>query len=326
MGMTRALRGLAAAVGVAVSLTVGGAVHGQSEVKGEGLLDGAGGAGVEGAGGSLVATLRARGAKVEPLGRRGSLEGWLVVPAGERPYTLYVDDTGHAVMGLLFSREGKALSSDQVRAVQEKAGRPQGPEPVVRARDRSKVRQREDAGGRRAGSDVPPASAGDKAAASERKNEGVAAVPGRVLRGVFEAAQAVEGFDLGDTGPEVVIFADPTCLPSRAAVAELARRALKGGIRLRVLPVGARGAEAEWKAGRVLASDDRPRTWFTLGQDIEWRGLGVEAAAGVALNRRLFERTGAEFVPFALLREANGRVRSAVGLDFRRWFGSGAAR
>ena len=135
--------------------------------------------------------------------------------------------------------------------------------------------------------------------------------------GLLEAALAVEGFDLGKTGPQVAIFADPTCLPSRAGVAELARRALEGEIRLRVVPVGARGAEAEAMAELVLGSEDRARAWFTLDRDDEWPALGAHAAAGVALNRRLFERAGSEFVPYALMKRPDGGVSSVVGADFR---------
>lgn len=310
---------------LAAAIAGGAEAVAQGPDSGSLVLDSVAGPGRE-RGGGLVATLRSRGAEVEALGRQGSLEGWLVVPAGERPYTLYVDETGHAVMGLLFSPAGKALSADQVRAVRDKAGGLRGPEPVLRTRDRYKVQGREAAGGARPGAGASGVLAEETAAAGDGRTEGVPAVSERVLRGIFEAARAVEGFDLGDAGPEVVVFADPTCLPSRAAVAELARRALEGGIRLRVLPIGARSAEAEAMAGSVLVSEDRTRTWFTLDRGGELPAPGAEAVAGVALNRRLFERSGAEFVPFVLLSEGNGRVRSAVGLDFRRWFGSGAAK
>ena len=146
------------------------------------------------------------------------------------------------------------------------------------------------------------------------------------LAGIFDMALAVEGFDLGEAGPEVAIFADPSCLPSRAAVAELARRALAGEIRLRVVPVGARGAEAEVMAALVLGSEDRARGWFTLDREDEWPALGADSAGGVALNRRLFERTGSEFVPYSLMRGTDGEVRAMIGADFGKWFGEGAAQ
>ncbi len=253
------------------------------------------------AGGSLVESLRANGAEVKPLGRRGELRGWLVTPRGQRPYTLYVDGSGHGVMGLLFSPDGIELTGKQVESVRE-----------VEKRLSGELRR-------------PPDMSGASAKASPVEpgadREGSPPAP---AAGVLEAALAVEGFDLGHAGPQVAIFADPTCLPSRAAVAELARRALDGGIRLRVVPVGARGAESEVMAALVLGSGDRAQAWFTLDRDNRWPALHADAAAGVALNRRLFERTGSGFVPYALMREPDGRMVSAVGADFRAWFGEEA--
>lgn len=342
MGMKRTGTVRVAAWIVAMSLMGGSGAHGQAMDDGIDLPGPSYGLGVQGNGG-LVAVLRQRGAEVTALGRVGDLEGWLVVPAGQAPYTLYTDGTGHAVMGLLFSPEGKALSAGQVRAAQGTAGPRGAPEPVVRTRVAPKddgwkgpdESRRAGAGHGDSFADLAglPAEAGMGACGAgkaEARPGGKAALDTRPqersLRGVFEAALAVEGFDLGERGPEVAIFADPTCVPSRAAVAELARRALEGGIRLRVVPVGARGAEAEAMAEVVLGSENRARTWFTLDRDGEWPALDAAAAAGVALNRRLFDRTGSEFVPFVLLRGVNGKVWSAVGLDFRQWFGNGAAR
>ena len=255
----------------------------------------------------LVDGLRAGGAEVKFLGRRGALDGWLVSPRGRSPYTLYVDETGHGVMGLLFAPEGRELTGRQVAAVREAAERVPGD---VRAPAGPAVPKVEPPQARASRAVVPPR--GGSAPASPA--------------GLLEAALAVEGFDLGQTGPQVAIFADPTCLPSRAGVAELARRALEGEIRLRVVPVGARGAEAEAMAELVLGSENRAMTWFQLDRDDEWPALGAHAAAGVALNRRLFERTGSEFVPYALMKRSDGGVSSVVGADFTAWFGEGAAR
>ncbi len=255
----------------------------------------------------LVAGLRAGGAEVKFLGRRGALDGWLVSPRGRSPYTLYVDETGHGVMGLLFAPEGRELTGRQVAAAREDVARVRGD---VRTPARPPVPKVE-----------PPEASASRAVVPPRG--GSAPAP---PAGLLEGALAVEGFDLGQTGPQVAIFADPTCPPSRAGVAELARRALDGEIRLRVVPVGARGAEAEAMAELVLGSENRAMTWFTLDRDDEWPALGAHAAAGVALNRRLFERTGSEFVPYALMKRPDGEVSSVVGADFTAWFGEGTSR
>ena len=258
-------------------------------------------------GGALVEGLRANGAQVRPLGRRGALEGWLVTPLGGQRYTLYVDESGHGVMGLLFAPDGRELTARQVESAGKTANRLPGDIRKWTERDESEAR--------------PAATASRVAPGADR--EGSAPAP---PAGVLEASLAVEGFDLGEAGPQVAIFADPTCPPSRLAVGDLARRALAGEIRLRVVPVGARGAEAEAMAALVLGSGDRAKTWFTLDREDEWPALSADAAAGVALNRRLFERTGSAFVPYALMRGADGRIDSIVGADFSAWFDEGAAR
>ena len=291
---------------------------------------------------ALVVGLRAGGAEVKPLGRRGVLEGWLVTPRGKSPYTLYVDESGHGVMGLLFSPDGRELTGRQVetaRAAVEgpgdarKAGaRREAPQGAVSeaARIRAETermweeRRRKRAEEARSGEGLSTGKLPNASRVAPAVDSGASAPAPSA--GVLEAALAVEGFDLGDAGPQVVVFADPTCVPSRAAVAELARRALGGELRLRVVPVGARGAEAEAMVELVLSWEDRAMAWFTLDRTDEWPALGADAAAGVALNRRLFERTGSEFVPYALMREPSGEVVSAVGLGFRQWFGDGAAQ
>ena len=95
---------------------------------------------------------------------------------------------------------------------------------------------------------------------------------------------------------------------------------------MRVVPVGVRGAEAEVMAALVLGSEDRARGWFTLDREDGWPALGADGAGGVALNRRLFERTGSEFVPYSLMRGEDGRIHSMIGADFGKWFGEGEAQ
>ena len=63
----------------------------------------------------VVELLRANGAEVDTLGNLGGLEGYRVRPKGEpEGYTLYVTETGHAVMGLLYSPDGHLLTAEQL--------------------------------------------------------------------------------------------------------------------------------------------------------------------------------------------------------------------
>ncbi|MCY3760715.1 MAG: hypothetical protein OXH50_05650 [Gemmatimonadetes bacterium] len=258
--------------------------------------------------GDLVAGLRASGAEVRFLGESGALKGWLVSPPGRSSYTLYVDETGHGVMGLLFAPDGGELTKAQVAAARQagpvrRSGKRDAPEavparPEARRADVSPVRLQAD------GREQPVVS----------------------VSAALDLALMAEGFDLGAQGPQTAVFADPTCPPSRAAVAALARRALEGEIRLRVVPVGVRSGHAESLAASVLGSERRARIWLSLYRGGEMPEAGPEAEAGARLNGMLFRRTGSDFVPYALMRRADGSVVSAVGMDFQRWFGGGAGQ
>jgi len=278
-------------------------------------------AGQEG-GGSLVERLKANGASVTALGRTGELQGWLVRQSGGESYTLYVDGTGHAVMGVLFDPEGASVTRVQLGKARQADATPGGSRaPVERVRgaqgsDRSRISLEAD----RAKLEMERARAAVEAATAPPP---LPSLPGD---GVLEAALAVEGFDLGSSGPQVAVFADPTCFPSRLAVAGLSRRALEGEIRLRVVPVGVRGGDAEARAGAVLGSPERALAWFEGVREDGRPEVSADGAAAAAMNRSLFDRTGSEFVPLVLMRDAGGGTVSAVGLDFEAWFGEGAAR
>ena len=272
------------------------------------------------AGKGLVERLRSNGAELRSLGRKGTLEGWLVRQVGGESYTLYVDGTGHAVMGVLFDPEGASVTREQLGAVPRADVSAASPDARV-------VRMRPASAGARSGVADEAARIG---LAADRAEPAVASATAdrqpAPAAGILEAALAVDGFDLGEAGPQVAVFADPTCFPSRLAVARLAGLALAGALRLRVVPVGVRGGDAEAFAGAVIDSPDRALAWFEVDREGSGPATSQEGLAGAAMNRSLFDRTGSEFVPFVLMREAGGGVASAVGLDFEAWFEEGPGK
>ena len=64
----------------------------------------------------VLAVLAEGGAALEPLGAAGGLAGWRVTPADGAPYTLYVAESGHAVVGLLYDAAGALVTADQIAA------------------------------------------------------------------------------------------------------------------------------------------------------------------------------------------------------------------
>ena len=261
------------------------------------------GAGAAGAGegpASLVERLRLSGASVTVLGKRGAMDGWWVEPAAGEAYALYVDGTGHAVLGTMYAPDGAGVTGDQLEAM-----RAAGRDAEVSARSAVSVGALGAAG-----------SGGEGADAKDRSR--AASSPAALL----EAGMAAEGFELGRSGPQVVTFADPACPPSRAAVAMLAKRAVDGELRLKVVPVGMLGDRSKLQAGAVVSSGNRALAWFSADREGTPAKGEAWARAAVDLNGRLFLRSGLEFVPWSIRRTGDGAVSSAVGLDFEAWFGA----
>ena len=204
---------------------------------------------------AVVAALRANGARIMALGDRGGLSGHFVELADGDAYGLYLTPDGHAVAGLLYGPDGSLVTASQIAAARGAGGGEAIPtraalgeagiddvvaaDPIVLTH------------GYEYGPDVP----GTDAPGTE--------VPGAEAPGIemlFERSGAAFGFTLGRSGPLVVLFADPACRWSRAAVARLGRPALDGRLRLRVIPVGVLGAASAREAAAIASAQGSTST------------------------------------------------------------------
>lgn len=118
------------------------------------------------------------------------------------------------------------------------------------------------------------------------------------------------GFTVGTTGPAVLVFADPECRWSRLVVAELAERALRGALRVRVLPVALMGERSALRAMAVLSAEDPVLEWFSPGVSVRAGPAGSER---VLDNNRRFAAWGEGAVPLTLYRETDGGIAARVG-------------
>ena len=226
----------------------------------------------------MVSALRTNGARVVELGARGGLDGYLVEPAGGDLYSLYLTPDGHAVAGLLYGPDGDLITGDQIAAAQGK-----------------------DAGEQVSESD------GGQAVHMAHASEGAA--PAADAEALFERSASAFGFTLGEDGPPVVLFGDPSCRWSRSAAARLSRQALAGRFRLRVIPVGLLGAVAARKAAAIASASDPAAAWF----DGAVPAASPEGARRVARNNGLFDAWGETAVPLIAWRDARGRIERRVG-------------
>ena len=221
------------------------AAHGQPVVNG-------------GNGPAVVAALRANGARVLALGEQGGLHGHFVELADGDAYGLYLTPDGHAVAGLLYGPDGTLLTGRQIAAA--RGARHAGGDGIGTAAGRSvsaaAPRGEVSAGDGLRGGDAP--SRGDVRLAHAYAGDPV--VPG--IEALFERSLSGFGFTLGNAGPSVAVFADPGCRWSRAALARIARPALDGRLRLRVIPVGVLGAASAREAASVASAADPVMAWF----------------------------------------------------------------
>ena len=212
-----------------------------------------------------IEAMRKKGAALVVLGEAEGLNGYLVRPPSGRPYAAYVTSTGGVVVGLLVGPEGEDVTRRQLEEARA-AGKLEGFGPPARGE----------------GAPAPGEDAGTRV--------------GRLLQVTREAP----GFWLGDRGPVIHTFADPTCPYSVEHVRGLARDARAGRLQAHVIPVGILGERAAQRAVEI-AGAERPRDAWLAG-------------AGGAVDRDV----GAVSVGIGLRAHAGWRVR---GVPFSVWEG-----
>ena len=291
----------------------------------------------EGRESAVVAALRANGARVLSLDKRGGLDGHLVEPADGDGYSLYLTPDGHAVAGLLYGPDGVLLTGRQLASAGIASGSavetyearrvsratPKGESSVSGGRPGHEAARdgetdflpeyvagfegrgtgKADRGG------ISDAAAFRLAHADGREPQALDKGTPRYAEALFARSHSAFGFSVGRSGPATVVFADPACRWSRAAVTRLARAALDGRLRLRVIPVGVLGAASAQEGAAIASGSDPALAWFE-GPD-EW--ASPEGGRRIARNNALFDAWGAGAVPLIAWRARDGRVAQRVG-------------
>ena len=242
----------------------------------------------------LVSALRDKGAQIMPLGPRGGLAGYLVTPVGGVGYSLYVTDDGHGVAGLLYGPDGALITGDQLAAVRGE-NRPAGAAPGSASGAPNPAANVKGAGARDSGASTE--------AATLDKSTGVS----RAV--LFERSASAFGFTLGERGPLVVLFGDPSCPWSRSAVARIGREAIAGKLRLHVVPVALLVAASARRASGIAASSDPAQAWFGRNDG----PAGRPARNRIARNNALFDTWGERSVPLIAYRTTQGSIAHRVG-------------
>ena len=275
---------------------------------------------------AVVAALRANGARILSLGRRGGLDGHLVEPADGDAYSLYLTPDGHAVAGLLYAPDGTLLTGRQLDyalvgkgsavATYEGERTPPG--------ETAYIAEFVSAPAAPGGADAGSGNGSDAAAFRLAHADGhQPQAPDKgtpwYVEALFARSSSAFGFSLGQSGPSAVVFADPGCRWSRAAVTRLARAALDGRLRLRVIPVGVLGAASAREAAAIASSPNPALAWF---EGPDWPP-SPDGGRRMARNNALFDDWGVDAVPLIAWRTGEGRVEHRLGDigDIDAWLG-----
>ena len=235
----------------------------------------------------LVSALRDKGAQIVPLGPRGGLAGYLVTPVGGDGYSLYVTGEGHGVAGLLYGPDGVLITGGQLAAVRGE-NRPAGAAPSSASDAPNPAANVEGAGVR------------DSAVYTEVATPDMSTGVSRAA--LLERSASAFGFTLGERGPLVVLFGDPSCPWSRSAVARIGREAMAGKLQLHVVPVALLGAASAHRAAGIAASSDPAQAWFARDDG----PAGQDARDRIARNNAAFDSWGERSVPLIAYRTARG--------------------
>ena len=258
----------------------------------------------------VVAALHANGARILSLGRRGGLDGHFVEPADGDAYSLYMTPDGHAVAGLLYAPDGALLTGRQLEHARIGRGSAVETYEVERTPPGVTTYLAEFVGPRvvAGGADGEHGGGSDAEAVRFAHLYG-GEPPAPDAEALFARSSSAFGFSVGQGGPSAVVFADPACRWSRAAVTRLARAALDGRLRLRVIPVGVLGAASAREAAVIASAADPALAWFE-GAD---GSAGPEGGRRIARNNALFDDWGAGAVPLIAWRGRDGRAVHQVG-------------
>ena len=260
-----------------------------------------------------------------PLGPRGGLAGYLVTPVGGAGYSLYVTGDGHGVAGLLYGPDGVLITGGQLAAVRGEnrlAGTATKPLPMLAPSGAASVAPV----GREAGPPgcgvtgiAPPEGASTMNAHGAGARDAVVPLEvatrdtaNRVSRAVlFERAASAFGFTLGERGPLVVLFGDPSL-----SMVALGRRADRPGGDGRQAAAACRAGGAVWVLLRRTGRRESPQVSIRRkpGSHATDGPSGVQdARERIAGNNALFDAWGERSVPLIAYRTMQGGIAHRVG-------------
>ncbi|MCB9990153.1 MAG: thiol:disulfide interchange protein DsbG [Rhodospirillales bacterium] len=232
------------------------------------------------------------GAQMRYLGNRGGLDGWIAIKGGQEQYFYVTEDQQAFVMGLLFDKNGKAVTLDQVRDLQKQSG-----SDTLDLFTGDILPEKADS----------PLEQAKDAAKREFKT------PAEQL---FSDVEGANWVTLGDkNAPYIYTFIDPQCPHCHAFLEDLRKNYIDNGLlQVRILPVGFR-EDTRAQAAFLLAVPDPQKRWYAHldGDDSALPVTPDINQQGVQRNLAIMQSWKVNVTPFTVYRTADGDVRIVQG-------------
>ncbi len=226
------------------------------------------------------------GAQIRYLGREHGLDSWLTIKNGQEQY-FYVLPGGEAfLMGVMFDKTGKVVTVDQVRKLRAKG------DPLLDSLTTDSTAQ---------------GSASNNSESFEFKS------PSERL---FHDIENSNWVPLGPPGaPVMYSFIDPQCGHCHAFINDLRATIIeKGGVQLRMIPVGFR-EETKAQAAFLLATPNPQEKWFRHmdGDETALPARSEINGQGVQRNLAIMQSWKLNATPMVVYRGKDGSVKIVRG-------------
>lgn len=241
-----------------------------------------------------LAVLSERGAQLRYLGNEHGMDGWIAIYQGQEQYYYITADGKAFVTGLMFGSDGRPVTIEQVKALQE-----QGGEFLDLLTDDSAAK---------------PESLADVKAETSIVDSGKMSSPAERMFADVEKANTIR---LGNaTAPVIYSFIDPQCPHCHEFIKKVRGPYLeKGIVQIRLIPVGFIKGSPE-QASLLLASPDAEARFYRhLDGDKEAiptkEGVSTQA---VQKNMAVMQAWKFDVTPLTVYRSRSGEVKIIRGV------------
>lgn len=229
------------------------------------------------------------GAQVRFLGREHGLDSWITVKNGQEQYFYVLPDRSAFVMGVLFDKDGKLITVDQVQ----------------------KLRAQGDGLLDQLASDFPEAA---ENSTTQDKEAFEFKSPSEQLFADIERSNWVP-LGIPSSAPVVYAFIDPQCPHCHSFINDLRNDYLATGkVQLRVIPVGFKD-ETRAQAAFLLATPNPQDRWFKH-MDGDKEALPAKSEInqqGVQRNMAIMQSWKFDATPMVIYRAKDGTVKLVQG-------------